>query len=117
MRETGPQVTGLPKTLMLAAGGTGGHLFPAYALAEEMGRRGVAVDLVTDMRGDRYGTGFPARAVHQVPSATLAGKDPVAMARAFRLAVEAGRLARRAGRIPRLDHAEPTSPQLGLVGT
>ncbi len=81
MRETGPQVTGLPKTLMLAAGGTGGHLFPAYALAEEMGRRGVAVDLVTDMRGDRYGTGFPARAVHQVPSATLAGKDPVAMAR------------------------------------
>jgi UDP-N-acetylglucosamine--N-acetylmuramyl-(pentapeptide) pyrophosphoryl-undecaprenol N-acetylglucosamine transferase len=64
---------------MLAAGGTGGHLFPAYALAEEMGRRGVAVDLVTDMRGDRYGTGFPARKVYQVPSATLGGKSPLAI--------------------------------------
>lgn len=64
---------------MLAAGGTGGHLFPAFALAEEMGRRGVAVDLVTDMRGDRYGTGFPARKVYQVPSATLGGKNPLAV--------------------------------------
>ncbi len=68
-------------SVMLAAGGTGGHLFPAFALAEELGRRGRAVDLVTDMRGDRYGTGFPARQVYQVPSATLAGKSPVAMAR------------------------------------
>jgi thiazole synthase len=42
--------------------------------------------------------------------------DPRAMARAMRAAVEAGRLARRAGRIPKLDHAEPSSPQLGLVG-
>ncbi len=64
---------------MLAAGGTGGHLFPAYALAEEMARRGIAVDLVTDMRGDRYGTGFPARKVYQVPSATLGGKTPLAV--------------------------------------
>jgi UDP-N-acetylglucosamine--N-acetylmuramyl-(pentapeptide) pyrophosphoryl-undecaprenol N-acetylglucosamine transferase len=50
-------------------------------LAEELGRRGIAVDLVTDMRGDRYGTGFPARAVHQVPSATLAGTSPIAAAK------------------------------------
>ena len=47
---------------MLAAGGTGGHLFPAFALAQELARRDVAVDLVTDMRGDRYGADFPARA-------------------------------------------------------
>jgi UDP-N-acetylglucosamine--N-acetylmuramyl-(pentapeptide) pyrophosphoryl-undecaprenol N-acetylglucosamine transferase len=67
-------------SVMLAAGGTGGHLFPAFALAEELGRRGVAVDLVTDMRGDRYGTGFPARAVHQVPSATVKGSSPLAVA-------------------------------------
>ncbi len=63
------------KSVMLAAGGTGGHLFPAFALAQELGRRGIAVDLVTDIRGDRYGTGFPARAIHSVPSATLAGRS------------------------------------------
>lgn len=69
------------RTVLLAAGGTGGHLFPAFALAEELARRGIAVDLVTDMRGDRYGTGFPARAIHRIPSATLTGKSPIAVAR------------------------------------
>lgn len=70
-----------PISVMLAAGGTGGHLFPAFALAEEMQRRGIAVDLITDMRGDRYGSGFPARKVYQVPAATLASKSPMAAAR------------------------------------
>lgn len=70
-------------TILLAAGGTGGHLFPAYALAEELARRGYAIDLVTDMRGDRYGTGFPARSVYQIPSATPGSKrNPIALARA-----------------------------------
>ena len=68
-------------SVMLAAGGTGGHLFPAYALSEELGRRGIAVDLITDMRGDRYGTGFPARNVYQVPAATIAGSNPVSAAK------------------------------------
>ena len=67
--------------IMLAAGGTGGHLFPAFALSEELGRRGYDVDLITDMRGDRYGMGFPAREVHRVPAATLAGRTPWAVAR------------------------------------
>ena len=67
---------------MLAAGGTGGHLFPAFALAEELGRRGIAVDLVTDMRADRYDAGFPARAVHRVPSASPTGKSAAALGRA-----------------------------------
>jgi UDP-N-acetylglucosamine--N-acetylmuramyl-(pentapeptide) pyrophosphoryl-undecaprenol N-acetylglucosamine transferase len=69
------------KSVMLAAGGTGGHLFPAFALAQELGRRGIAVDLVTDTRGDRYGTGFPARAIHTVPSATVAGRSIVGAAK------------------------------------
>lgn len=69
------------QSVMLAAGGTGGHLFPAYALAEELRRRGVAVDLMTDMRGDRYGSGFPARNVYQVPAATLVARTPASIAK------------------------------------
>ena len=43
--------------------------------------------------------------------------DPVRMARAMRAAVAAGRDARHAGRIPERRHAEPSSPQLGLIGS
>lgn len=68
------------RPILLAAGGTGGHLFPAFALAEELTRRGRIVDLVTDERGDRYGTGFPGRTIHQVPSATLSSRSPLAVA-------------------------------------
>jgi thiazole synthase len=50
-------------------------------------------------------------------TAVSKARDPVMMATSMRAAVEAGRLSRLAGRIPKLTHAEPSSPQFGLVGT
>jgi UDP-N-acetylglucosamine--N-acetylmuramyl-(pentapeptide) pyrophosphoryl-undecaprenol N-acetylglucosamine transferase len=59
--------------LLIAAGGTGGHMFPAQALAEAMVRRGWRVKLSTDARGARYAGGFPhVVQVEQVASATFA---------------------------------------------
>ncbi|MEO1950905.1 UDP-N-acetylglucosamine--N-acetylmuramyl-(pentapeptide) pyrophosphoryl-undecaprenol N-acetylglucosamine transferase [Thioclava sp.] len=59
--------------LLIAAGGTGGHMFPAQALAEAMVRRGWRVKLSTDARGARYAGGFPHTVtVEQIASATFA---------------------------------------------
>lgn len=65
---------------ILMAGGTGGHLFPAMALAQELLRRGHVVELMTDHRVESYGADFPASAIHIVPSATPSGKNPLVMA-------------------------------------
>ena len=70
----------MPKgTLLLAAGGTGGHLFPAEALAHEMVSRGWTVHLATDDRAERFAGHFPASAVHPIPSATLGSRNPIAI--------------------------------------
>ncbi len=59
--------------LLIAAGGTGGHMFPAQALAEAMLARGWRVRLSTDARGARYTGGFPEGVeITQVSSATFA---------------------------------------------
>ncbi|MEM6276097.1 MAG: glycosyltransferase, partial [Pseudomonadota bacterium] len=60
-------------TLVMAAGGTGGHMFPAQALAEAMLERGWAVRLMTDARGARYVDAFPDGVqIDVVSSATFA---------------------------------------------
>lgn len=70
-----------PPLVMLAAGGTGGHLFPAEALAGVLAARGIDVDLVTDSRAARYAGHFPARRLHVLPAETVRGRSPVALAR------------------------------------
>jgi UDP-N-acetylglucosamine--N-acetylmuramyl-(pentapeptide) pyrophosphoryl-undecaprenol N-acetylglucosamine transferase len=59
--------------LVIAAGGTGGHMFPAQALAEVMLRKGWRVKLSTDARGARYVGGFPHSVeIEQISSASFA---------------------------------------------
>lgn len=73
---------------LIAAGGTGGHMFPAQALAEALIARGWRVKLSTDARGARYAGGFPA-AVQVVvsDSATFARGGALAkLAVPFRIA-------------------------------
>ncbi|MEQ1770480.1 MAG: undecaprenyldiphospho-muramoylpentapeptide beta-N-acetylglucosaminyltransferase [Devosia sp.] len=65
---------------VLMAGGTGGHLFPAMALAEELRRRGHTIHLMTDHRVSDYGKAFPAREIHVVPSATPSIRNPIKFA-------------------------------------
>ncbi|MDA7425259.1 UDP-N-acetylglucosamine--N-acetylmuramyl-(pentapeptide) pyrophosphoryl-undecaprenol N-acetylglucosamine transferase [Thalassococcus lentus] len=74
--------------LVMAAGGTGGHMFPAQSLAELMLRRGWRVKLSTDARGARYTGGFPHTVeIEQVASATFARGGILAKAGApFRIA-------------------------------
>ncbi len=58
--------------LLIAAGGTGGHMFPAQALAEAMLNKGWRVRLSTDARGARYTGGFPhSTEIAEVSSATF----------------------------------------------
>lgn len=64
--------------IALAAGGTGGHMFPAEALAQELKRRGRRVLLVTDARGTRYTDNFPADEIFEISAATPSIGGPVA---------------------------------------
>jgi UDP-N-acetylglucosamine--N-acetylmuramyl-(pentapeptide) pyrophosphoryl-undecaprenol N-acetylglucosamine transferase len=73
------------RPVLLAAGGTGGHLFPAEALGHALRARGIEVELVTDARALRYGGEFPARAMHTIAAATPRGGSALEKARAIAL--------------------------------
>ncbi len=83
---------------MLAAGGTGGHLFPAEALAAELVARGRPVHLLTDSRADAFAGRIPGIEIHGVRAARLGG-GPVRAAHGLAElaagAVQARRLLRR----------------------
>jgi len=83
--------------ILLCAGGTGGHLFPAESLAVVLAKRGLTVDLATDHRAAHFK--FPARSVHLIPSATLRGRDPLSIVKTATLLTygtwKAGRMLKR----------------------
>ncbi|MBM6595898.1 undecaprenyldiphospho-muramoylpentapeptide beta-N-acetylglucosaminyltransferase [Microvirga pudoricolor] len=68
--------------ILLTAGGTGGHLFPAEALANALKDVGARVALVTDKRANAYAGSFPAEEIIEIPSATPSGRSIPQMAKA-----------------------------------
>lgn len=80
---------------VLAAGGTGGHLIPAFALAQELERRGHHVALITDARGAAI-PGKPATlTAHVLPAGRIEGKNPLSWVRGMSAILEGRRMALR----------------------
>jgi UDP-N-acetylglucosamine--N-acetylmuramyl-(pentapeptide) pyrophosphoryl-undecaprenol N-acetylglucosamine transferase len=74
------------KIAVVAAGGTGGHLFPAEALSRVLAERGWRIVLATDARGAAYAEDFPAEERLALDAATFRTGDPIGMTRgAFRI--------------------------------
>jgi UDP-N-acetylglucosamine--N-acetylmuramyl-(pentapeptide) pyrophosphoryl-undecaprenol N-acetylglucosamine transferase len=79
--------------IMLAAGGTGGHLFPAEALGVALMKRGARVRLMTDARAVRYSGLFTRDMMDVVPSETVRGRSPWALARTGAMLAAGGAMA------------------------
>src|ERR1700728_1118216 len=69
-----------PPLILLAAGGTGGHLFPAEALGVELMRRGLRARLANDSRPLRYSELFSEDMIDVVASATVRARMPWSLA-------------------------------------
>ena len=65
--------------LIIGAGGTGGHMFPAAAFAEEMVKRGWTIGLMSDERGLRYAADFPSEWQEEVHAASPNFRKPWAL--------------------------------------
>lgn len=87
---------------VLAAGGTGGHMIPAHALAAELKRRGHGVLLITDERGARFPGLFEGMPVHILPAGRLGG-GPIGWLRGLGSVVKGRGQAKRLYRAHRPD--------------
>lgn len=88
-------MTGVTRHYVLAAGGTGGHLIPAFALAAELVQRGHHVALITDRRGAEIPGRPAALTSHVLPAGRLGGFNPVNWLRGLRAIAEGRRMALR----------------------
>ena len=70
----------MSRVCVVAAGGTGGHMFPAEALSRELAARGWRIVLATDRRGEQYAHAFPAEERIALDAAT--GRGPIGLAKA-----------------------------------
>ncbi len=73
----------MSKLIALTAGGTGGHVFPAEALASELQARGYDLALITDRRGQAFGGTLGRIATHRIHAGGLAGRGALARLRAL----------------------------------
>ena len=95
--------------LVIAAGGTGGHMFPAQALAEEMLARGWRVRLATDARGARFADEFPGPVERRITASASFAQGASLQRATAPFAVAAGAVASIAG-----DAARPAGLRGGL---
>jgi UDP-N-acetylglucosamine--N-acetylmuramyl-(pentapeptide) pyrophosphoryl-undecaprenol N-acetylglucosamine transferase len=91
---TSPPPTGASRHYVLAAGGTGGHLIPAFALAAELHQRGHHVALITDARGATIPGKPDYLPAHVLPAGRF-GKNPLGWVPALRAVLEGRAMALR----------------------
>ncbi len=66
-----------PKKVLLAAGGTGGHMFPAQALAEGLKAEGWDIAMMTDARGLKHCDRIPADPIIEIQAASISPRKPL----------------------------------------
>jgi UDP-N-acetylglucosamine--N-acetylmuramyl-(pentapeptide) pyrophosphoryl-undecaprenol N-acetylglucosamine transferase len=88
-------MTGVSRHYVLAAGGTGGHLIPAFALAHELERRGHHVGLITDERGAQIPGKPDTLPTHVLPPGRIAGLNPLGWLKGAKGVLEGRRMAMR----------------------
>lgn len=88
-------MTAVSRHYVLAAGGTGGHLIPAFVLADELARRGHHVALITDARGAAIPGKPTCLTAHVLPAGRIEGLNPIGWLRGAKAILEGRRMALR----------------------